>query len=59
MPPNVQLCLIADDLPSPPPPVEALPETAVAAALAGLARLMARAARPEPAAHSGERGDDD
>lgn len=60
MQPNVQLCLTTDDLPAPPPLLlEVLPETAVAAALDRLARLMARATRPGPAARSGEAGDDD
>lgn len=57
---NVQLCLTSDDLPAPPPLLlEVLPETAVAAALARLARLIARAARPGPAAHTGKGGDDE
>ena len=60
MQPTVQLCLIGDDLPAPPPLLlEALPETAVAAALDRLARLMARAARPGPAPRNGEGGDGD
>jgi hypothetical protein len=58
MEPTMQLCLIGDDLPAPPPVLlEALPQTAVAAALARLARLMARAARPGPAGRNGEGGD--
>jgi hypothetical protein len=55
---TVQLCLIGDDLPAPPPLLlEALPEKAVAAALDRLAHLMARATRPGPAVRQGE-GDD-
>ncbi|MGH9222854.1 MAG: hypothetical protein ACRD2W_03420 [Acidimicrobiales bacterium] len=60
MEPNVQLCLTSDDLPAPPPLlIEALPEEAVAAALDRLGRLMVRAARPSPAIHTGEGGDDE
>ena len=60
MQPNVQLCLTSDDLPAPPPLlIEVLPEEAVAAALARLAHLIARATRPDPAARNGEAGHDD
>lgn len=60
MPPDLQLCFDCDDLPTPPPMlVEALPEPAVAAAVMRLARLIARATRPGPAAVTGaEDGDD-
>lgn len=47
-------------LPAPPPLLlEALPEEAVAAVLDRLSRLMARAVRPDPAAHSAKGGDDE
>lgn len=60
MQPTVQLCLIGDDLPAPPPLLlEALPEPAVATALDRLARLMARAARPGPAGANSEGDEDD
>lgn len=47
MGPDVQLCLMSDDLTAPPPPLllGALPPEAVAVALERLADLMARAAR--------------
>lgn len=61
MPPNVQLGLELDDLPAIPPLiVERLPEAAMAAATARLARLIAHAVADEarsPRTVSG--GDDD
>lgn len=60
MEPNVQLCLTSDDLPAPPPLLlEALPEEAVAAVLDRLSRLVARAVRPDPSAHTAKEGEDD
>jgi len=45
---NVQLCLIGEDLPAPPPLLlESLPEEQLRVALGLLARLMSRATRPE------------
>lgn len=47
MRPDVQLCLMSDDLPAPPPLLlEVLPEEAVADALGRLAHLIALAIRP-------------
>jgi hypothetical protein len=54
---SVQLCLIGEDLPAPPPLLlESLPEEALGVALGLLARLVSRATRPEAGA---DREDDD